>query len=135
MTNKNVAEIKALVWSKGFRALSNPKVDPLSAAQDGFDFFSACLMLFNETSPMYLSTSNIKINEKLVGLVAEGTGLMIKLRSRKHADVGFEGDVTMLVKVSLQMQYLMTKGMQNLRYLFPSHDPNQHPYTNTPKNP
>lgn len=118
LTNQRIFNIQELVWNAGFDAMSHPGTDPVDFALAVFDYFSITFMLYMNTVPMYLSGKNEKIGKVLMGLSVKGNGLKRSIRSRRFADSDFRTDVEDLLETATQMHYLMTLGMQNLKYLF-----------------
>lgn len=110
ITNDRIGEIKKIVYKAGL-GVQTSQPDPIAANT----YFSALFQWWLESPGLFDIEINEEIGQKIKQIIKQGNLLSSKLRLYGNLTII---ETEQLLQSSLELQYLMNLGYQNLNYYF-----------------
>jgi len=110
LTNIRIDKLIEIASERGLNILS---VKP--SAESSMQFFAAIMMWYVGTHPVYAEKVNEPIKKEIDNAIKEGNRISLGFRITERCS---NEEIEQLNQLSLRLAYLMTQGLQNLRYFF-----------------
>ena len=110
ITNDRIGDIKRIVYRAGL-AVQTSQPDPIATNA----FFSSLFQWWLESPGIFEVDINVEIGKKIRDIIKRGN--ILSTRLRLYGNLGII-ETEELLQSSLELQYLMNYGYQNLHYYF-----------------